>query len=100
MPFARIVTCCYCGTTASLPKKPLPGRLGCASCSAPLRRVGVAAVADAPTQKRGAAMAVPIMTPERPDRAPRKGRRGKPVLARLWDRFEDAVEDVVDEIFD
>lgn len=94
MPFKRIATCCYCGTTANLPKKPVPGRIGCASCGAPLRRIGTP-VPVAPAPARLPPRPAPLAPPPH-----RETRRRKSLFTRVWDKLEDAVEDLIDKVFD
>lgn len=103
MPYARIATCCYCGTQAALPSRPVPGRIACDTCGAPLRRLGRAE--PAPPQNISVLHRVvphpAALHPAVPPRVKTKQpKRRKPVLARLWDAAEDMFEDVIDDIFD
>jgi hypothetical protein len=112
MPFRRVATCCYCGTSAELPKHPAPGRIGCISCGAPLRRLGVATPDPAPIPRGTARHDGPTIAPLMPSGRrgasdprgspvkPARTKRRKPFAARLWDRLDNLIEDVVDDIFD
>ena len=99
MTATKIATCCYCGTKAALV---LRGKsrheLSCSSCGAPLRALKMlpkAATENHPVQQvpqRQSASA-----PPRPRR--QKTRRkslGERVLAGLWDKLEDVIDDVFD----
>ncbi|MCF6445200.1 hypothetical protein [Nereida sp. MMG025] len=107
MPAQKIATCCYCGTRAALVLKGQDRHeLSCSNCGAPLHDLKMLPKADL-GQKRELIRPNPVRTdPDRYVKKPKakKGKRRKSTfkrfLSKAWDRIEDAVEDVVDEIFD
>lgn len=107
MAAVKIATCCYCGTKAALV---LRGKdkheLTCSKCGAPLRALKM--LPKQPDQravptttgirsgnrKRGAKH--PAYRAERPKKRKKSKSFGRRVMSEIW----DAVEDIVDDIFD
>ena len=99
MAATKIATCCYCGTKAALV---LRGKdkheLTCSNCGAPLRAMKMlpaAATANHPIDRP--VRPAPQRQQTRPQKKQKKRKSFKrKVLSNIW----DAIEDVVDEVFD
>ena len=99
----KIATCCYCGSRSMLT---LAGRvqhhLACSSCGAPLSRMkAIRTEPEGPRPKHARIPRQPAsgFPAPRPADEVRRPKRRKPLVKRLLDRIEDAVEDIAD-LFD
>ena len=99
----KIATCCYCGSRSMLT---LAGRvqhhLACSSCGAPLSRMKAIRTepdGQRPKAARPARQQAPGLQAPRTAEKTHRPKRRKPLVKRLLDRIEDAVEEIAD-LFD
>ncbi|MEO1468672.1 MAG: hypothetical protein AAFV86_06435 [Pseudomonadota bacterium] len=113
----RLLTCCFCSARSILPAARKDARAGrplvCHGCGAPITVIAPLAAPPGRRKRDSKAKGAPLPHPadrqghhrdhDRPARR-KKGKRRKLGLAdrleRFWDKLEDAVEDVIDEVFD
>lgn len=98
MAATKIATCCYCGTKAALVLRGSDRHeLTCGNCGAPLHAMKMLPV-QKPAPKRHAEP-VPTYT-KRQEKRPKKVKKRKTLGRRMMSGLWDALEDVVDEVFD
>jgi len=107
MGATKIATCCYCGTRAVLVLRgKVRQELACSNCGAPLHALKMlprqpeqattSAMPHNRPPKRARKQKYRDDRPWRPAKRKKSGTFGRRVMSKIW----DAVEDVVDDIFD
>ncbi|GGL69902.1 hypothetical protein [Wenxinia marina] len=98
MSQAKIATCCYCGTRATLV---LAGRtrheLACRSCGAPLTKLKMLPVRDDAAPVRRSVSSPQVARPVQPAHPVRPKKRKAPKRAKkLFGEVWDLIEDIFD----